>query len=296
MDEQQHSTPEHWTPADDEAVRGALDLLRRDVESLPLADVRFIKARGSARRRRAMVVGVASAAAAVVAIGFVASNTVGSNQGLDARPATPNTTVTSPTPTNSAAPVLVGGPLPVASEWKRALGITQSVVIVQARPGEGPFADCPVAAPGEPLETSVPKPENSGQDAVQAVYRAASPDAGNAAAAAAVSQLISCQSPGMTLKVEADAAWPKVVSTVTVPTTGEPPSRGWYVVAHQGALTSLIGVFESNATTAFYTVAQIQALALVAQQRLVREVEGASQPSVSTTRTDPGPATTQTAQ
>lgn len=232
MDEQ-----ELWRPADDETIRGALDTLRLETEAEPLADVRFVRARGNARRRRTLVVGVASAAAAVVAIGFLASNTVGSNQGLDARPATPNTTVTSPTPTNSAAPVLVGGPLPVSAEWQRALGITEVVLITDLRSGEGVFADCPVGAPGAQLATGSVHAESTGLDAAQAVYRATSSEAGNTAATAAVSQIVGCQSPEMTLKVEADAAWPKVFSTVTVTADGQ-RSHGWYVVAHQGALTS----------------------------------------------------------
>jgi hypothetical protein len=53
-----------WTPADDEVVRGTLNTLRLDAEALPLADVRFVKARGVARRRRTQVVGVAAAPSA----------------------------------------------------------------------------------------------------------------------------------------------------------------------------------------------------------------------------------------
>ena len=48
MDEQ-----ELWTPADDESIRRALGSLRWEIDALPLADVRFVKARGNSRRRRA---------------------------------------------------------------------------------------------------------------------------------------------------------------------------------------------------------------------------------------------------
>ena len=51
MDEQ-----ELWTPADDETIRHALDSIRWESDALPLADVRFVKARGNSRRRRALVV------------------------------------------------------------------------------------------------------------------------------------------------------------------------------------------------------------------------------------------------
>jgi hypothetical protein len=88
-----------WTPADDEVVRGTLNTLRLDAEALPLADVRFVKARGVARRRRTQVVGVAAAVAAVAAISFVGFHNLGSNQGLDLRPAAPS--ATAPSSTNS---------------------------------------------------------------------------------------------------------------------------------------------------------------------------------------------------
>ena len=261
MDEQ-----ELWRPADDEAIRGALDTLALETEALPLADVRFIKARGVARRRRAQIVGAASAAAAVVAIGFLASNTLGSNQALDVGPA-----ATSPTSAPPSPPVmlLLGGPLPVSAEWSVALGLTETVMITDMRPGEGVWGDCPVGAPGAQVAIgSVHLARSSWLDAAQATYRATSADAGNAAAATAVSQLVGCQQ--MQVKVEADAAWPKVFSTVTP----EADSQSWYIVAHEGALTSLVGMTESGPTSPHHTMAQIQALALVAQQRLVQEVEG----------------------
>ena len=270
-----HEQPD-WTPGDDEVVRGALNTLRLDAEALPLADVRFVKARGVARRRRAQVVGVASAAAAVAAISFVGFHNLGSNQGLDLRPAATSTTATT-APGQLAAP----GPLPVSVEWQRALNITEVITITDLRSGEGVFADCPVSAPGAQLATGSVHAESTGLDAAQAVYRASSPDAGNAAAAAAVGQIVGCRSPGMQLKVEADAAWPKVFSTVTVTPDGQ-RHFGWYVVAHQGSLTSLIGVFDSGTATPRHPLAQIQALALVAQQRLVQEVEGAGPPATGT--------------
>ena len=279
---------DQWTRAHDDAVRGALGLLRRDVESLPLADVRFVKARGVARHRRALVVRVASAAAAVAAIGFVASNTLGSNQGLDLRPAAPNATST--TATSPAVPLAAPGPLLVAAEWQRALGMAEPVRALPMRSGEG-VSTC-VRAPGALLAIGFATTASSGFYGVQGTYRAASPEAGNAATATAVSQLLGCQSERY--KAEADAAWPKVLSSATA------DGKSWFIVAHQGALTSLLSLGDpilgnSTAATPHFSLAQIQALALVAQQRLVREVEGASQPSVSTTRTDPGLATTQTA-
>ncbi|MHB1474348.1 MAG: hypothetical protein ACYCV4_12160 [Dermatophilaceae bacterium] len=87
MDEQ-----ELWTPADDETIRRALDSLRWETDALPLADVRFVKARGNSRRRRAFLVAAAAAAAAVAVVGVLGFNGLGRNQALDLSPAAPSTT------------------------------------------------------------------------------------------------------------------------------------------------------------------------------------------------------------
>ena len=275
MDEQQR-----WTPADDEVVRGALDDLRRDVGALPLADVRFVRARGVTRRRRAVVAGVASVAAAVAAIGLAGFHALGSNQAFDPRPAT-GTTPTLPSTRSPNPPVFlpVPGPLPVSAEWAAALGITETVQITDLRPGEGVFADCPVRAPGAQFATGSVHAESSGLDAAQAAYRAPSPEAGDAAAAAVVSQLRGCRQ--MTVRTELDVAWPKVFSSVTA------NSHNWYVVSHRGALTSLITLTEPGTANPRHTPAQIHTLARIAQERLLREADAASLPSPST------PASTQ---
>lgn len=274
MDEDQN-----WTPTDDEAVRGALGLLRRDVESLPLADVRFIRARGNARRRRALIIGVASAAAAVVAIGFVASNTVGSNQGLVPRPAGSNTAVTN-TPSPST-PIAAPGPLLTAAEWQNALGFRTAVKVGGMRSGEG-VSTC-VLAPGAPLAVGWASVETPAFYAVQGTYRAASAAAGNTAAAFAVTQLLGCPELGADYKVRADAAWPKVFATI-----GTNGHRLWFIVAHHDALTSLVSIGDagdpsSGVTTPGFSLDQIQAVALVAQQRLIQMEEGTTSPSASST-------------
>jgi hypothetical protein len=263
-----------WTPADDETTRDAFDTLRWETDALPLADVRFIKARGNSRRRRAFVAGTAAAAAAVAVVGVLGFVALGRNQALDLSPAAPNTTATS-----SPTPLLVGGPLPVSVEWQRALGTTQRVRIVDMRPGEGVFADCPVAAPGEPIKTSSFNAVPSGPNAAQGFYRANTANAGETAATTAVNQLVGCQV--MKVKVEADATWPKVFSSHTT------DSHNWYVVAHQGPLTSLITVNTSGSPAPHPALVDIQALAAIAQQRLVQEVQHGSatplRPSVPAT-------------
>ncbi|GEM_PF-3196635 len=264
--------PQDWTPADDEVVRGALNTLRLDAEALPLADVRFVKARGVARRRRAQVVGVASAAAVVAAITFVGFHNLGSNQGLDLRPAAPS--ATAPSATSSTEPLAAPGPLLVAAEWQRALELKGTVRLGAMTSGKG-VSTCH-SPPGTQFAIGFATTASSGFYAVQGTYRATSPDAGDAAAAKAASQTLVCgeqSGPGREIwRVEADAAWPKVFSSATA------DGKSWFIVAHQGALTSLIGLSDpllggASTEAPHFTLAQIQAMARVAQQHLVQEVE-----------------------
>lgn len=268
MDEQ-----ELWMPDDDEALRGALDTLQWETEALPLADVRFIKARGNARRRRTQIVGAVTAAAAVAAFSFIGYHALGSNQGLVPRPARSNTSVTNtPSPTT---PVAAAGPLLAADEWQRALGYTETVKLGEMRSGEG--VDTCVSAPGTQIAISyavLANPHGYGDlYGVQGTYRAGSSEAGNTAAAKAASQIVSCRGPGpgSDYKAEADAAWPKVFRRAPNPKSAP---GVWFIVAHQGALTSLLSVGDPTAlhpvTDAAFSLAQIQALALAAQQRLVQ--------------------------
>jgi len=259
---------DQWTQAHDDTLRDALALMRRDVESLPLTDVRFVKARGNARRRRTFAVGAVAAAAAFVVVGAVGFSALGSDRALDGGPA-----ATSPTVTNTSSPTTpVGsaGPLLDAEEWKRALGISGTVQLGAMRPGEGVLT-C-VSAPGALLAIGTASATSIGFGAVQGTYRASSPDAGNAAAAKAVSQRLApgrAETMGV-FRAEAEAAWPKVFSMAAVPDSG---GKQWFIVAHQGALTSLLSVSDPSVTAGF-PLAQIQALALIAQQRLVQLEKG----------------------
>jgi hypothetical protein len=113
MDEQ-----ELWTPSDDESIRRALGSLRWEIDALPLADVRFVKARGNSRRRRAFLVGAAVTAAAV-AVGVLGFNALGRTQALDLSPAGQSSAHKGPPPDGygnhwPTAPIVV--PLPAATD------------------------------------------------------------------------------------------------------------------------------------------------------------------------------------
>lgn len=111
---------QQWTPADDDLVREALASLARDVDAAPLADVRFVKARGAARRRRTLVTWGAGLAAAAAVVGVVTFGSLGRDTSAPLPPATntpvPTTTgrpTTTPTPSSPSSPA-PGTTAPVA--------------------------------------------------------------------------------------------------------------------------------------------------------------------------------------
>lgn len=91
---------DEWTVADDEALRSSLSPLRREVDLLPLPDVRFVRARGRARHRRALAGGVAAGAAAVLLVGYVGFQDL---HGQD-RSLTPATSTRTGAPTATEGP------------------------------------------------------------------------------------------------------------------------------------------------------------------------------------------------
>ena len=108
---------EDWTAADDAVVRRAMATLRADVELVPLADVRFVRARGRARRRQRLLTWGAAAAAAVVVAGVAGYAALGTNR--TPAPLPPQTSPTSrPTTT---APAYAA--LPTLADWRKDLGI-----------------------------------------------------------------------------------------------------------------------------------------------------------------------------
>jgi hypothetical protein len=110
--------PEDWTAADDAVVRRAMATLRSDVESVPLADVRFVKARGKARRRQRLLTWGAAAAAAVVVAGVGGYAALGTDR--TPAPLPPQTSSTSGPARTTAAPYAA---LPTLADWHTDLGI-----------------------------------------------------------------------------------------------------------------------------------------------------------------------------
>jgi hypothetical protein len=127
-----------WTPDDDARLRAALASLRADVEAAPMPDVRFVKARGMARRRQRLLTWTAAAAAAAVVVGTVGYSQFGREAAGPLVPATRGgTTSAAPSPTVSDS-LDLPGLLPVDSEWQKSLGLpVGSVTVTPVTKGGG---------------------------------------------------------------------------------------------------------------------------------------------------------------
>ncbi|MGN6635612.1 MAG: hypothetical protein ACTHJ6_09155 [Oryzihumus sp.] len=285
--------PGRWSAADDELVRGALATLRRDVEEIELADVRFVKARGAARRRRTVLTAAAAAAAAVLAVGYVGFSGLGGHAS-SLRPAV-STSRTSTAPTTSATtpddagvPLPVPGDLPVSAEWQRALGITETVVLADLKEAEGgAVLDCPnVGEPGTRAHGQSVTAESAGLQGDQQVYDNGSTAIADRKADQVVSQLLACSSGGAPVKppkvsVVADSAWPKVFSGVG------PASTEWFVVTHSGSKVGIVTIVEPGESGKHHwTVSQVQDIGAVAQRRLGGDVAATTGSGPSTVAFD----------
>jgi hypothetical protein len=129
-----------WTAADDAGLRAALASLRTDVEAVPLPDVRFVKARGMARRRRRfLAVGAAAAVAAIVAgtVGYDVLRPDGNVVHLPA--ARTSTTSAAPSPTTTPSSLDQPGALPLLQEWVKTLGLEGDARMTTQDPKSGDY-------------------------------------------------------------------------------------------------------------------------------------------------------------
>ncbi len=265
-----------WSVEDDAVVRGALDVLRRDVQERPLADAAFVRARGDARRRhRRVTVALASAAAAVV-VGYVGMQALVEPAGRVVGPVgRPTVAVSAPTgaggtgATTTAAdpsvPLAVPGPLPVAQEYQRALGLRGRVVVSDLKESEGAVLDCPqVRSPGVRVAGQSVTSVGPGVYGDQAVYRATDPATATRAATTLEQQLLDC--PMLTVSAVGGHGPPRVLRS------SGPASAPWFVITRSGDRVGLLNVGQTpTSRTSRWTTAQLQDLAAVAQQRLQRD-------------------------
>ncbi len=126
-------TEDRWTSADDDTLRAALMSLRADVEAHPLPDVRFVKARGNARRNRRRTVGAAAAAVAVAALGYGGWHQADTDASV-LRPAGPAASVGAPTSSSSPNPSQGTTPSPGPSDTPSHTKPTTSETVYVAGP------------------------------------------------------------------------------------------------------------------------------------------------------------------
>ncbi len=265
-----------WSVEDDAVVRAALDVLRRDVQERPLADAAFVRARGEARRRHRRVTVAFASAAAAVAVGYVGTQALVEPAGRVVGPVGRPTIVVSASTgaggtgaTTGAAdpsvPLAAPGPLPVAQEYQRALGLRGRVVVSDLKESEGAVLDCPqVRSPGVRVAGQSVTSVGPGVYGDQAVYRASDPATAARAATALEQQLLDC--PMLTVSAVSGHGPPRVLRS------SGPASAPWFVITRSGDRVGLLNVGQTPASrTSRWTTAQLQDLAAVAQQRLRRD-------------------------
>ena len=279
-----------WTPADDDYVRQALGSLKTDVDAVPLADVRFVKARGSSRRRRTMLgwtAGAAAAALVAAVIGFSALG--GDNATQPVPPATRTTTTATTTPVDRQAvsPYLrEPGALPLGTEWKLALGWSTDFEVETSRNAE-PDLCWPFNGKAAIYVSSV-KPvqdENlfsrSGNIQGRQSRWTATKAPGQLAEALAKG-IGNCKQGQFAVKGVQTTGWPRLYSY----TAGDAGS-GWYAVALAGSHVAVLNIVEPDHPKTEFERAEVERLAAIATERLEQYGDG-----TRTTTAGPSPATT----
>lgn len=270
-----------WTAADDARLRAALTSLRTDVEATPLPDVRFVKARGMARRRRRfLTVGAAAAAAAVVA-GTVGYDALGPDGNVVHLPAARTTSTTSPSPTTTTSSLDKPGILPLKGEWESTLDLpANSVRLVQSTTLEG-GVECGDALGRPTLQHSVTQANAPISGA--ATYWATG---GDRSSVTKLEQSVAqCQAgPGFTVKSEPLDTLARYEWSL-YSYSAKDAGSGWFAVVSGGQGVELIQLVDPafpDVTSGGFTRDELGSLAALAQARLDRYA-GTSAPTSTAT-------------
>lgn len=258
---------EDWTAGDDAQLRRAMATLRRDVEAVPLPDVRFVRARGVRRRRQRALALTAAAAAAVVVVGAVGFSQLGRDASLPVTPATRSSTVptTPPSTTTSATadPLDKPGALPLVTDWTSSLDLTGSVLLTPVKPF-GPI-ECLQSEPGTKVqqEEVTRAPDLQGG---QVRFRIGSGQDAATAADGVASDIAGCSlAPGYKVTPASSGTGQRVYSY----TAGDAGSGWWAVVAGKHDVV-VLQVNQNDRPKSGFTLAQVQELVSIAQKRLAR--------------------------
>jgi hypothetical protein len=252
---------EQWTAGDDARVRAALGALRTDVDAVPLADPRFVRARGGRLRRQRMVGWTAAAAAAVVVAGAVGYGQLDRDTTLPTPPArTPTTTpTTSPTTSSLDTP----GTLPLLAEWASAFDAAPGTMrLAPVKPFEA--VECLDVEPG----TKVQQQSVTGAGGLsggQVRFRLTAGTDAQTAASGVAEDIADCEAgPGFEVG-ELD----ETPSGRIYPYTAGDAGSGWFVVVSGIRDVAVLQVVDAGSATPGSSGA-VHSLAVVARERLLR--------------------------
>jgi hypothetical protein len=278
-----------WTPADDDYVREALTSLRTDVEALPLADVRFVKARGRARRRRTMLgwtAGAAAAALVAAVIGFSALG--GDNTTAPVPPATKTSAApTTPVDRQAVSPYLAEpGALPLGKEWKLALGWSSDFTVETTTNAEADLCWPFNGTAATYVKDVVPVEDQNLLSATGNIQGRQSRWVASREpmklADALAKGIGRCKQGQFAVRGVQTTGWPRLYSY----TAGDAGS-GWYAVTTAGNEVAVLNIVEPDHPKTTFERAEVERLAAIATARL--EQHGDGTPS---TMAPPSPATT----
>ena len=272
-----------WTADDDAQLRAALTSLRADVDGAPLPDVRFVKARGMARRRQRLLTWTAAAAAAAVVVGTVGYSEFGRDATQQTPPVGLGSTTSAAPSTTTTSSLDQPGALPLLQEWTRALGLEGTARMTTQDPKSSDYRsfDCLVSLPqGQTLRQEVTL-DAGGFQGGQTQFAASSKLDPRTVAESIASDISQCQQgPDFKVTPKGTSGWPRLFSY----TAGDAGS-GWFAVVPGAADVTLIQIIDSAHPTTIFTPAQVTALADIAEKRLARYGSGASTTTSSPTTT-----------
>ncbi|SDP32957.1 hypothetical protein SAMN04489867_2091 [Pedococcus dokdonensis] len=261
---------EDWTAQDDAQLRAALASLRTEVEAAPLPDVRFVKARGRAlRRRRFLATSAAAAAALIVAggIGYAVWSPASDRSPIVPATSAAKSATPSPSPTTSSS-LDQPGALPLLQEWTTALDLQGDARMTTQDPKSGDYRsfECLTSVPtGQRLRQEITL-DAGGFQGGQTQFAVSSKLDPETVAQGLTGDISQCQQ-GPDFKVnrldDTDAG------SLYSYTAGDAGS-GWFAVVTGNSDVALIQIADPTATKSRFTLAQVTALAEVAKERLAR--------------------------
>ncbi|MEO6413444.1 MAG: hypothetical protein ABIO48_12740 [Pedococcus sp.] len=278
-----------WTADDDAQLRAALGSLRADVEGAPLPDVRFVKARGMARRRQRLFSWTAAAAAAAVVVGTVGYSQFGRNASLETPPATQSsTTSAAPSPTTTDS-IDQPGALPLLQEWTRALGLEGTARMTTQEPKSTDYRsfECLTSLPqGQKLRQQVTL-DAGGFEGGQTQFAVSSKLHPDTVAEGIASDISQCQQgPDFTVTSPLQSGQylrgPYRTTHIFSYTAGDAGS-GWFAVVPGPSDVALIQIADAAHPKSVFTVEQVADLAQIAKDRLTKYGSRAAPVTPSTT-------------